>query len=109
MKEPPRPYEVIPILFMLIGIILYWLKIDTGGWLLAIGFLVMGVVYFIQEIRNKSSTGLNKIVRITLPLLVIAMSLQGLIYGRVYFLSILVIMIMYTLFTKRFDPIFKRS
>lgn len=48
-------YELIFIISMLIGIVLYWLKVDSKAMLLSFGFFILGVNLFLQEIKEKGS------------------------------------------------------
>jgi hypothetical protein len=48
-------YELIFIISLLIGIILYWLKVDAKAMLLSFGFFILGANLFLQEIKFKGS------------------------------------------------------
>jgi hypothetical protein len=48
-------YELIFSISMLIGIVLYWLKVDANAMLLSFGFFILGANLFLQEIKLKGS------------------------------------------------------
>lgn len=108
MKGNKNYYRAIPILFQLVGLMLYWLKIDQKGIMLMVGFLGYGLYYLREEIKG-NTIGYFRVVRILLTALVILLALQGIIQGELNFVSILVAITMYNLITKRVDLLLKKS
>src|SRR5688572_17497237 len=90
------PFENISIMMIAGGFILYFLKAESSFWWITLGFLLIGIVSLIKEIKIKSPMNWLRITRIALPILVIALVLRGLFLGGVGFLLILIVLIMYT-------------
>ncbi|NJM25286.1 MAG: hypothetical protein HC859_07150, partial [Bacteroidia bacterium] len=44
-------FNIIAILIMLVGIVLFWLKVDATGKLLSVGFFCMGIYAFIETLK----------------------------------------------------------
>ena len=93
-------FENIALIMIAGGFVLHFLKVESSFWWITIGFLMVGIVSLIREIRIKSAFNLLRVVRIVLPLLVIALVLKGLLYGGMGLFFILIVLIMYT-FVKR--------
>ena len=93
-------FENISIMMIVGGFVLYFLKAESSFFWIMLGFLTIGVISLIREVRIKSPMNWVRIVRIILPLLAIVLVLRGIFYGGVGFLFILIILIMYT-FLKR--------
>lgn len=106
IKEKLNIYGVIPILIMLIGIILYWLRVDGNALILSSGFLAIGIFFFAREIRKKSSNSLPyKITLITIPLVTVVLSLQNLITSETNFGALAITQTMYSLLVGRYNPV----
>ena len=99
-KDKTDPFENISIIMILGGFILYWLDVGYGVWWTSLGFLIIGIVSLIRELRTKTSNNLIRAIRIILPIMVILLVLRGFFYEGVSFLLILMVLIMYT-FIKR--------
>jgi hypothetical protein len=102
-----NPFTGIAILMGLIGIILFWLRVDPYAVVLLLFFLFQGLFSTYQLFQKKLLNNSWGYVLLLLNAIIVLTSIRGLIIQQASFMGIVVLSIMHSLIYSKIYP--KRS
>ncbi|MBL7858792.1 MAG: hypothetical protein JNM57_13975 [Cyclobacteriaceae bacterium] len=95
MPERINRYSVIVHLTAVAGILLHLAGIPLGGSLMYVGFLMIGVYYFVTKLKLPEGNLFHRIILLSLAALVMLLSLLSFIRESSNFLLIVLIILLY--------------
>jgi hypothetical protein len=99
-----NPYVGLAILLGVIGLLLFFMKVDPAAFVLKMFFVIYGSVQFVQLIRKRLLTNMWGFVLLLLATLVIVQAIIGLWTAEFYWVGIAVTASMHSLIYQKIHP-----